>query len=106
MNNFAIIFLKNHYKGKVMQTLKIELEDSMYQNVVQSGIDIQGKVKEFLFDLVDDGYPAITKDEAQRRVSEAIQRYKNGTGTYLNEQEYDTHINSYMENLKLKYANN
>ena len=89
-----------------MRTLKIELEDNMYQNVVQSGIDIQGVVKDFLFDLVDDGYPSITKDEAKKRVSSAVQKYKNSTGTYLNKQEYDTYINGYMDNLKLKYADN
>ena len=52
-----------------MQTLKIELEDSVYQNVLQSGIDIQEKVREFLFELVDDGYPAITTQEAKKRVN-------------------------------------
>lgn len=89
-----------------MQTLKIELEDGVYQSIVQSGIDIQGLLKDFLFDLVDDGYPAITKDEAKKRVSDAVQKYKDGTGLYLNTQEYDTRINGYMESLKLKYANN
>ena len=59
-----------------MQTLKIELEDSMYQNIVHSGVDIQAKVKEFLFDLVDDGYPAISTEEAKKRVSDAVQRYR------------------------------
>ena len=65
-----------------MQTLKIELEDSVYQNVVQSGIDIQEKVKEFLFDLVDDGYPAITTQEAKKRVSDAVNRYKNNPKSF------------------------
>jgi polyhydroxyalkanoate synthesis regulator phasin len=59
-----------------MQTLKIELEDGVYQNIVHSGIDIQEKVKEFLFDLVDDGYPAITTQEAKKRVSDAVKRYE------------------------------
>jgi len=89
-----------------MQTLKIELEDSVYQNVVQSGIDIQEKVKEFLFDLVDDGYPAITTQEAKKRVSDAVKRYEDGTGTYLNETDYKIRMDKYMSSLKVKYANN
>jgi len=59
-----------------MQTLKIELEDSMYQNIVHSGVDIQAKVKEFLFDLVDDGYPAISSEEAKKRVSNTVEKYR------------------------------
>jgi len=89
-----------------MQTLKIELEDSVYQNIVQSGIDIQGKVKEFLFDLVDDGYPAITTQEAKKRVSDAVKRYEDGTGTYINDNDYKIRMDKHMNSLKVKYANN
>jgi len=89
-----------------MQILKIELEDSVYQNVLQSGIDIQEKVKEFLFDLVDDGYPAINTQEAKKRVADAVNRYKNGTGIYLNEEEYNIHKTKHLETLETKYANN
>lgn len=89
-----------------MQTLKIELEDGVYQNIVQSGIDIQEKFKEFLFDLVDDGYPVITADEANKRVLDAVEKYKDGAGIYLNKEEYENHINNYMHDLKAKYADN
>jgi len=60
-----------------MQTLKIELEDTMYQNIVQSGVDIQAKFREFLIDFVDYGYPTITTKEARIRVSEAVENNKN-----------------------------
>jgi len=59
-----------------MQTLKIELEDNLYQNILQSGVDVQTKIKEFLFDLVDDGYPIITTEEAKKRVTEAMDSYQ------------------------------
>lgn len=62
-----------------MQTIKIQLEDAMYQNIVQSGVDIQAKFKEFLIDFVDDGYPAITTEEAKKRVAQAVESYRNGT---------------------------
>ena len=89
-----------------MQTIKIELEDIMYKNIVHSGVDIQAKIKEFLVEFVDDGYPAITTEEAKKRVSEAVEEYRSGTGTYMTESEYETHINNHLENLKVKYANN
>ena len=66
----------NLNKGVILQTLKIELEDTLYDNVIQSGVDVQEKITEFLFELTDDGYPAITTEEAKKRVSESIQRYK------------------------------
>ena len=58
-----------------MQTIKLQLEDNLYKNVLNSGIDVQAKFKEFLFDLVDDGYPSISTAEAKKRVSEAVEDY-------------------------------
>jgi len=49
----------------------------MYQNIIQSGVDIQAKFREFLIDFVDDGYPTITTKEARIRVSEAVENNKN-----------------------------
>lgn len=58
-----------------MQTIKLQLEDNLYNNIVNSGIDVQAKFKDFLFDLVDDGYPSISMEEAKKRVSEAVEDY-------------------------------
>ena len=58
-----------------MQTIKLQLDDNVYEEIVQSGIDIKAKFKEFLMDFVDDGYPAITTEEAKRRVGEAVEDY-------------------------------
>ena len=58
-----------------MQTIKLQLEDNLYKNILNSGIDVQAKFKEFLFDLVDDGYPSISMEEAKKRVSEAVEDY-------------------------------
>ncbi len=66
-----------------MQTIKLQLDDNVYEEIVQSGIDIKAKFKEFLMDFVDDGYPAITAEEAKKRVSEAVEDYrKNGTKNF------------------------
>jgi len=89
-----------------MQTIQLQLQDDLYEEILSNGIDIQLKFKEYLSNLVDDGYPSITTEEAKKRVSDAVDRYKNGTGTYLNENEYKEHINNKMESLKDKYANN
>lgn len=60
-----------------MHTIKLQLDDNLYEEIAQNGIDIKEKFKEFLADCVDDGYPAITKEEAKKRVADAINRYRN-----------------------------
>ena len=87
-----------------MQTIKlnIEVENDVYDELKNASININHKIKEFLYSLVDDGYPAISYEEAKKRVSDAVNRYKNGTGLYLNEDEY----NKYKNKLIQKYANN
>jgi hypothetical protein len=62
-----------------MHTIKLQLDDNLYEDITQSGIDIKEKFKEFLVDFVDDGYPSISTKEAKERVSEAVEDYqKNG----------------------------
>jgi len=89
-----------------MHTIKLQLDDNLYEDITQSGIDIKEKFKEFLMDFVDDGYPAITTHEATKRVTKAIENYENGTGEYLTNQEYKAHISKHIEKLKVKYADN
>lgn len=63
----------------IMQTIKLQLDDSMYQHILKSGVDIQAKFKEFLIDFIDDDYPSITTEEAKKRVLDAVESYNNGT---------------------------
>ena len=74
-----------------MQTIKIEIEDDIFEDLKDSGINIQKKVKEFLYSLNDDGYPSIGTKEAKRRVKEAVERYRRG--------ELDTVSNEEMWNI-------
>jgi len=49
-----------------MHTIKLQLEDDVYDDIVKKGIDMQSKFKEFLHLLVNDSYPAIiTMDEVE-----------------------------------------
>ena len=59
-----------------MHTIKLQLDDNLYEDITQSGIDIKEKFKEFLLDFVDDGYPAITTEEAKQRVADAVDKYR------------------------------
>ncbi len=59
-----------------MQTIKIEIEDHIYKKVVDSGVNLQERFKEMIYDFLDDGYPAITTEEAKRRIAKAVKSYK------------------------------
>ncbi len=62
-----------------MQTIKIEIENSIYKKISDSGINLQEKFREMIYDLLDDGYPSISTKEAKKRVENAVRRYKDGT---------------------------
>ena len=88
-----------------MQTIQIKVEDELYKKLFFKEINIEQKIREFLFNLVDDGYPSISENEAKIRVTKAVNRYKNGTGTYLNATQYQDRMNDFMTGLK-NNANN
>ena len=89
-----------------MQTIQLQVEDKIYEEIKSKGIDINHKLQDFLYDLVDDGYPAISEDEAKQRVSDAVDRYRNGTGIYIHVDEYVEHKSNMISSIKSKYANN
>jgi len=66
-----------------MHTIQLELNDDLYENIVEKDINIQDKFKEFLSTLTDDGYPSISFNEAQKRVKNAVDDYKNSSDEYL-----------------------
>jgi len=89
-----------------MQTISIQVPDSLYNQLIASGIDIKEKMQESLYDFLDDGYPSISTAEAKKRVADAVERYESGTEDYIGSEDYQVHIAQTMDNLKRKYANN
>ena len=82
-----------------MQTIKIELEDHIYKKVVDSGVNLQERFKEMIYDFLDDGYPAITTKEAKRRVANAVKDVRDGSATLLTQEEYDKDIDRFLKSL-------
>lgn len=66
-----------------MQTITLQLDDSLYEKITSKGIDIQEQFEAYLFEVADDGFPTITTEEAKKRVSKAVEDYRNGR--YLSE---------------------
>jgi len=80
--------------------LTVEVENEIYDELKTMGIDIQSKIKEYLKNLIDDGYPTISKEEANKRVADAVERYDSGKGEYLQQKEYDKEMEVFFETLK------
>ena len=74
-----------------MQTLKIEIEDSLYNYIIRNGIDIQEKFKDFISHLFDDNKAFVSTQEAQERVSKAIKRYQMNPASFseLTDEDWD-----------------
>jgi len=89
-----------------VHTIKLQIQDDLYELITSKGYDINAKIKEFLHSLANDEYPSISTQEARKRVGDAVDRYKNNTGSYVDQEQYVKHINATIDNLKSKYANN
>lgn len=60
-----------------MQTIQLQIEDSLYEKLVKNNVDIAEEVYRHLEQCVeDDGYPAISFEEAKKRVTEAVEDYR------------------------------
>ena len=82
-----------------MQTIKIELEDHIYKRVIDSGVNLQEKFKEMIYDFLDDSYPAITAKEAKKRVTKAVKDIRNGSAILLTQEEYDKDMEKFLKSL-------
>ena len=84
-----------------MQTVQVQINDDLYKNLSSHNIDIQAKIKEYLFALVNDNsYPSISTEEAKKRVSEAINRYESGNVQYtVLDNDYPKNMSTFIERL-------
>jgi polyhydroxyalkanoate synthesis regulator phasin len=83
-----------------MQTIKLQIQDDIYENIKERGIDINRKLHEFVSSLADDGYPSISTQEAKQRVSDAIERYKNGTEAFTPyDKKFTDEMDEYIQSL-------
>lgn len=85
-----------------MQT--IQINNPEVENFIASryGSDTQSLVNDFIKFVklsLDDGYPAITKEEAKKRVAKSLQDIKSGEAVLLSQKEYDKEIDEFMKTL-------
>ena len=84
-----------------MQTINLQIDSSIYEEMIKSGVNIQNKFNEFLsqFAFVDDGYPTIGTEEAKRRVAEAVEHYKKHPEDFVPYSEGMDRIDRWLESL-------
>ncbi len=82
-----------------MHTIQLQLQDDVYEDIKKRNINIQAKFREFLFNMMDDGYPAISSDEAKKRVSKAVDEYYSASGEFVNSDDYEDQMNEFTKSL-------
>jgi len=85
-----------------MQTIQINNPEIEKFISSQYGEDTQTLLKDFVEFMklsLDDGYPALTAEEASKRVAQAVKEVKNGTANLLSQDEYDKDMNEFMKSL-------
>ena len=88
-----------------MHTINLQIQDDIYESIVERGLDINTKLKEYIYSLVDGNHLTISGKEANRRVSEAVERYEKGTGEYVDQEQYDIYADKLRDKLITKYDN-
>jgi len=85
-----------------MQTIQIdnpEIENFLASNY---GNDTQSLLKDFVKFVklsINDGCPAISKEEARTRITKAVEEVKSGEAVLLTQDEYDRDINEFLKTL-------
>ncbi len=85
-----------------MQTIQInnpEIENFLTSNY---GNDTQSLLNDFVNFVrlsIDDGYPTISKDEAKKRITKAVEEVKSGDAVLLTQDEYDEDMNEFLKRL-------
>jgi len=79
----------------------IDIEQDLYEDIKEMVIDIHSKVKEYIRHLTDVyDYPAISTEEAKKRVADAVEYYKNGTLKTVSLEEYDKEMEEFFRSLE------
>jgi len=85
-----------------MQTIQIDNPEIESFLSSEYGNDTQGLLNDFIKFVklsIDDGYPAISKDEARKRVAQAVEEVKNGNAVFLSQEEYDKDMDDFLKSL-------
>jgi len=75
-----MLYFKKNSRGVYMHTIKLELDDTLYDDIVKKGIDIQAVMKETLKKLLYSQEYKIAND-----INQSIQDVKKGNSRPITE---------------------
>jgi len=85
-----------------MQTIQINNPEIEKFLSLTYGNDTEGLLNDFVKFVklsLDDGFPAISKEEAKKRVEKAVDEVKNNEAKLLTQEEYDREMNEFLKTL-------
>jgi hypothetical protein len=85
-----------------MQTIQINNPEIEKFLSLTYGNDTEGLLSDFMKFVklsLNDGYPAITKDEAKNRVEKAVNEVKKNEAKLLTQEEYDKDMSEFLKTL-------
>jgi len=85
-----------------MLTLQIDNPEIEHFIKKRYDIDTQSLLQDFVAFVkvsMSDNYPAISADEAKKRVAKALQEVEDGTATMLSQEAYDQEMKAFMQSL-------
>ncbi|PHS59127.1 MAG: hypothetical protein COB17_00935 [Sulfurimonas sp.] len=83
-----------------MHTIKLQVDDTMYNEIVKSGINIQENLMQSMRELLlFNNYPAITENEAIKRVQNSVNEIESNKAELISNDEADKEIDEFIETL-------
>jgi hypothetical protein len=85
-----------------MQTIQINNPEIEKFLSLTYGNDTEGLLNDFVKFVklsLDDGFPAISKEEAKKRVEKAVDEVKNSKAKLLTQEEYEIDMNEFLKTL-------
>ena len=85
-----------------MHTIKLQIEDNIYDEILKSGMDIQDELKLALHRLVSKKNTYINSEQYKadkKYFKNALDEIESGDAKLLNQEEYDKEMNEFMKAL-------
>ena len=85
-----------------MQTIHIDnpkIESFITSRYGDDTQSLLGDFVKFVKLSLDDGYPTISKEDAKKRVAQAVEEVKNSKAILMTQKEYDNDMNEFLKGL-------
>ena len=83
-----------------MQTIQLQVEESILEKLSHKGIDIKKNLLLYLYALAESGEKSLSYENARERIEKAILRYKTNPESFsMLDKNFFDKMDNYIENL-------